>query len=201
LKKDRVQSLLDEGWRFLDAGQSAEAVNAFGRILLQDPAHAEARRGLDSARSAAAEDARLLEVRMDEARRAVESGDRDQARVLLEQVIAGGGDRDAAQLLLDRLGASPAGPAPSAPTPETTAVTPILATPRGPSWSRRAFVMGWALGFGLLAVGLAYSWERLMESLVRTPTPRERREANDSASPEQTAGRRGGGNTTDEADQ
>lgn len=169
--EDRVRDLLAEGWQHLEAGRSREAVDAFGRVLLQNPHDPQGRRGLEQARAAAAEKARLLDVRMEEAGRALDSGQRQRARALLEDVVAQGGDRDRALALLDRLEerggrleAGPVGPPEAEPRPTVQAP--------GVAWSRRAFVVGWAFVIGTLAAGVAMSWDRLMDRLVRTPSPK-----------------------------
>ncbi|MBI3932852.1 MAG: hypothetical protein HY317_05505 [Acidobacteria bacterium] len=171
-REDRIRNLRTEGWTLLDAGRSREAADAFGRVVLQDPADAEARRGLDDARAAVAEEARLLDQLLDQAIRATDTGDRGQARQLLEDVIVRGGDRDRALALLDRLedhvGRVEARP----PAGEAAASSPVPAARRARSRSRRIFAVAWACLFALLAAGIAVSWERLLENLVRTPGPR-----------------------------
>lgn len=173
--KDRIRGLLAEGWDLLKAGRSREAADAFGRVLLLHPEHAEARRGLDAARTGAAEQARLLDERMDEAARAIESGDRQRARALLEEVVSRGGDRDRALHLLDRLeergGRLESAAAPAAR--RAAGAAPEVSSPRG-GWSRRAFAVGWAFVFAALAAGLAVSWEQLVQRLVRRPSPDSR---------------------------
>ena len=42
---------------------------------------------------------------------------------------------------------------------------------RGHGWSRRAFVVGWVAAFALMATAVAWSWDRLVGVLARTPTP------------------------------
>lgn len=168
---DRIRALLAQGWDLLRAGRSREAADAFGRVLLQRADAPEARRGIEDARRALAEEARQLDACMDEASGAVERGDRDVARELLEDVILRGGDRDRALVLLDRL--SERGgrvELPPVPAPKPLQDDPPELGPRR-VWSRRLFVAGSAFAFGLLAAGVAFSWERLVESLVRAPSP------------------------------
>jgi hypothetical protein len=40
-----------------------------------------------------------------------------------------------------------------------------------PAWSRRAMIGGWVVVFGLLATGVASSWDRLLDRLGRAPSP------------------------------
>ncbi|HVR72030.1 MAG TPA: hypothetical protein VMT87_14395, partial [Vicinamibacteria bacterium] len=59
---DRRTSLVAEGWKLLAAGHERDAADLFGRVLLQDPSCADARRGVAQARAAAAERARRLDA-------------------------------------------------------------------------------------------------------------------------------------------
>ena len=168
----RIQDLLAEGWRLLEAGRCREAADVFGRVLLLDPERGQARRGLEQSRLAVAEEARGLDARMDEARHALGAGEPEQARRLLEEVVARGGDRDQAMTLLDRLvsrrGLISAGLLERRPRQDGAASAGPL--PRV-AWSRRALVAGWAFVFALLAAGLAVGWESFVERLVKTPAP------------------------------
>jgi hypothetical protein len=144
-------------------------LDAFGRLLLGQPDDKGLRRGLERARLAVGEEGRLLDARIDEARKALEDGEDERARALLEDVVDRGGDRDRALALLDRLpdrrvsvssGPAAAWPATSIPPP-----------PTGVAWSRRALVGAWALSFACLGGGMALSWERLVGNLVKAPVP------------------------------
>jgi hypothetical protein len=169
--RERIQGLLAEGWRLLDAGQPREAALVFGRVALVEPARAEAIRGLASARGAITESERRSDERLDQARRALENGDFAAARAGLEAVIADGGDRDHAALLLDRIDVrggrldraeGPAEPPTAGPVPRPSPV----------SWSRRAFAAASTMILIVLGAGVFSSWDRLLYGLSRPPAPR-----------------------------
>jgi hypothetical protein len=168
---DRIRGLLEDGRSLLAAGRNREATDVFGRVLLLEPGHAGARQGQDNARAAAAEQERVSEARLEEAARAADRGEAQQARSLLETVLEAGGDRDRALTLLDRLdhrtGFIAAG---STAEPRATESAGVPPSPSSP-WSRRALVGAWALAFGLLAAGVAASFERLVDHLASAPTP------------------------------
>jgi hypothetical protein len=168
---ERIQGLLAEGWRLLEATRPREAALVFGRVALVEPTRAEALRGLAAANAAIVETERRGDERIDEARRALETGDHAAARVALEAVIALGGDRDQAAVLLDRLdvrgGRLDGKPEPevepdAAPTPARSRV----------SWSRRAFAAAWTTALVAVGAGVFSSWDRLLSGLSRPPAPR-----------------------------
>jgi hypothetical protein len=165
-----VRGLLAEGWSFLGAGRSREAGLAFGRILLQDPANSEARRGLDLARSATAESRRDQEARLDEARGAFEAGEWDRSRALLERILTGGGEPESAHDLLDRLDRREGRIAAPSDSERPVSVAPPVA-PLRPAWSRKVLVGAWSLAFASLAAGVAGSWDRIVGGLVEPPLP------------------------------
>ena len=168
---ERIQGLLAEGWRLLEAGNARESALIFGRVILFDPAHPVALRGLAAARTAITESERRNDERLVEARRAAARGDTVAARAALEAVIAEGGDRDHAAALLDRLddregrierAAPPAAPSRPVPRPRPSAV----------SWSRRAFAAASTVLLVALGAGVFSSWDRLLFGLTRPPAPR-----------------------------
>lgn len=171
---ERVQGLVSEAWALLDDARPREAALLFGRVLLLDPAHEQARQGLMLARARAGELERELEARLDEARAAVAAGELAHARSLLEDVIRLGGDRDRAHELLDRLharGTSPseaARPAPSIPVRSMTAVA--AREPRA-WWSRTVFATACGLAFAAVTTTVAASWDHLLGRLERRPSP------------------------------
>jgi hypothetical protein len=169
----RIEELLHEGWSLLAAGGGREAGDVFGRVLLLDPRHAEARRGFERARRAAAEAHRGLDASIDEALAALAAGDVARARALLEEVVARGGDRDRALALLDRLAPhrgriEASGSLPVTPARERRAAATRTAAP---PW-RRALATVWAVVLAMLTAGLVLGWDRLVAELTRTPSPR-----------------------------
>ncbi|HUG54707.1 MAG TPA: hypothetical protein VMR21_13955 [Vicinamibacteria bacterium] len=171
--RERIQGLLAEGWRLLEVGQPREASLVFGRVVLVDPSRAEALRGLASARAAVTESERRSDERLDEARRALEQGDRSGARSALEAVIAEGGDRDRAATLLDRLDARAGWIEPS-PAARPTQEEGPPSRPGTVSWSRRAFAAAWTAALVVVGAGVFSSWDRLLFVLTRPPAPRSR---------------------------
>jgi FimV-like protein len=169
---DPLQSWLARGHDLLDRNEGREAADLFGRVLLRDPGNAEAARGLQRARACVHETERLLEAQLELAGRALESGDEAGARVLLDEVVSKGGDRDRAHALLDRLdtragsleGLDVADEAPSHAAP----------SPSRRAWVRPALIATWAAVFASMAVGVGWSWDRLLGSLARTPSPTSR---------------------------
>src|SRR5688572_8914507 len=139
--RERVQGLVSEAWALLDGSQPREAALLFGRVLLQDPVHEEARRGLVLARTQAGELERELEEQLHRARETAAAGDLPRARTLLEEVIRLGGDRDRAHELLDRLdvrGGILAASADAAPAPLQPQAGASADAPRA-FWSRTVF--------------------------------------------------------------
>jgi hypothetical protein len=187
--KDRVRALIEEAKARLDAGLVREAADIFGRVLLLDPRHRQAGRGLERARALLAEKERRLDVALEEARSAVDAGENDRARQLLERVVQEGGDAPPALALLDRLDAHRGRLDSLAPWSSTTA-SPV-GRPAGrrptPFW-RQALVGAWTLVLVTLAVSLAFSWDRLVDTLVSTPAPTSAEIAPAPGEPEITAG-------------
>jgi nitroreductase len=168
---ERIQGLLAEGWRLLEAGDAREAALVFGRVAMVEPARAEAIRGLASARRAITESERRSDERLDEARRALENGDFAAARAGLEAVIADGGDRDHAAVLLDRLDERGGRLERAQPRPADSAPGSIL-RPSPVSWSRRAFAAASTIVLVALGAGVFSTWDRLLFGLTRPPAPR-----------------------------
>ena len=171
IQRHRLRRLLDEGRELLGRERGREAADVFGRILLLDPENAEARRGLEQARASATESERVLEAHLREAEAAFAAGEDQRARSLLDEVIRQGGDRDRARDLLDRLDCRPGRlharngiGASTGEAPEGRSIEP-------PAWSRRVVIGGWVVVFGLLATGVASSWDRLLDRLGRAPSP------------------------------
>lgn len=167
---ERIARLLKEGWEQLRLGRPREAKLVFDRVLLRDPSHSEARRGLELARSATAETARDLDLRLAKARAALEAGRREDARFLLERIVEEGPDWAPALVLLDRLDRRKGRIAAPQAEPASVAEAPT-ARVASAVWLRRALVVGWSLAFGLLAAGVATSWDRLVGGLLEPPVP------------------------------
>jgi tetratricopeptide (TPR) repeat protein len=171
-----LDSLLDDARRCLADGRFRAAEDAFGRVLLHDPAHVGAREGRARAAAALAEERRRLDAVLEAARAAIEAGDAPRARALAQEVLRGGGDRDAALHLLDRLetAARPGIVLDSGDT-GSFASSPVLAPhplQRRP-W-RRAVTAAWALAFALLAAVAVSGWESHVARLTGTPLPGSR---------------------------
>jgi hypothetical protein len=173
-EKDRVRALVDEAGALLRSGRSREASLVFGRVLIHDPSHAEARTGIERSRLAISEEERRNEARYEDARAALARGDRVTARRLIGEVLESGGHHDQAAALLDRLDERPG----MLLTPSGASVRvkaaggPVTEARR--TFTRRAFVSAWTLALVLLAGGLAFSWERLVDRLVEPPSPAAR---------------------------
>jgi hypothetical protein len=177
---ERIQGLLAEGWRLLEAGRARESALIFGRVALVEPADAEALRGLAAARAAITESERLSDERLAEARRAADRGDTASARAALHEVIAEGGDRDHAAALLDRLDDREGRLDPAAPPPALSGPI-VVPRPSAVSWSRRAFAAVATAVLVALGAGVFSSWDRLLSGLTRPPAPRPQAEAGSAA--------------------
>lgn len=169
LAGDPVRRLLDEGESLLGAGRPSQAVLVFERVLLQDATHEEARQGLERARVAVVEAERRSESHLDEAEQALDAGDPDGARAQLEAALASGSRGTRALALADRLDGRSGRLSPVAAQGTAHAAPP--ARPRGPHWSRRAFVASCALVLATLTIGVAASWDELLGHLTRAPRP------------------------------
>jgi hypothetical protein len=173
---ERVRGLLKKGQDLLRAGRSRDAALAFGRILLRDPSHAAARRGLARASAAADESRRDHEARLDEAHHALEVGDAQRSRALLESLAASGEERERALALLDRLDGregrvgSLAGA--DAPPADSQAAGGAAARP---AWLRRALLACWSLLIVSMSAGLVFSWQRIVGGLLEPPAPASRK--------------------------
>lgn len=172
--RTRAQGPVSEGWALLDGARPREAALLFGRVLLEDPQHEEARRGLLAAQALSGELERELEARLEGARQAAAAGDLDTARTLLAEVIRQGGDRDGAHELLDRLDhregrVAVAGPS-SAPAPSGAALPALVTAAR--RWrSRTTFAAACGVALVALATTVAASWGRLIGRLEERPLP------------------------------
>ena len=148
-------------------GRFQEAGWAFGRILREEPDHDEARRGREQAKGRLAEARRQAELSLAEAEAARASGDDAAARRLAEEALAAGADAER------RLGSSTDCPRRRERSPSRLAGRGPLAAPldRAPGlgWSRVGLVSFWVLAFGLIATGVASSWEQIVGRLASAP--------------------------------
>lgn len=171
LAGDPVRRLLDEGDALLAAGQGDQAILAFERVLLQDPAHGAARDGLERARALVVENDRRGEAHLDEAERALDAGRTGDARSHLDSARASGRASVRLLALADRLDGR-SGRIASAPARDP-GQPDVPAPRRPPHWSRRAFMATCALVLGTVTVAVAASWDDLMGRLTRAPRPSE----------------------------
>jgi hypothetical protein len=168
---DRVRALVEEANALLGAGLSSEAADIFGRVLLVDPTHREAMHGLDRARQLLAEKERRLEACVEDATRAAKAGENETARRLAEQALREGGDAARVQVVLDRVDerSGRLDSLASVPKVARAAYRPVVQRRTPPS--RQVLVAFWTVAFVTLAVGLAFSWDRLVGDLVSAPAP------------------------------
>jgi len=186
--KDRACALIEDAKALLDAGSLREAADIFGRVLLMDPRHREAGSGLERAQALLAENERRLDAELEDAARALDAGQSDRARELLDRVVREGGDIGRAQALLDRLDGR-TGRLDSLGHGAAVASAAGRPVGRGPTpLSRQALVGAWTLVLVTLAVSLAFSWDRLVDTLVSTPAPASAAIAPPTSEPEMTPG-------------
>ena len=169
---ERIRGLLKEGWDLLRAGRSLDAGFAFGRILLSEPRHAGARRGLARAAAADDESRRDHEARFDEAHRALESGDPERSQGMLGALAATGEER--ASALPRRLGGREGGIGrlPGADAPRDA---PLAGAPARLTWLRRALLACWFLMIFSVGAGISGSWDRIVGGLLEPPIPASRK--------------------------
>ena len=187
LDTDPVRALLIRGRALLDSNPH-EAADLFGRVLLRDPGNAEAQAGAKQARTAIHESERTAAAQLEEAGRALDAGDEQAARRLLENVVSKGGDRDRAHALLDRLDTRAGSLEGLEHDEEARART--APAPARRAWARPALIAAWAMAFASLAVGVGSRWDRLLMSLSRTPSPTSRPGPPTTQVPEPPAGER-----------
>jgi hypothetical protein len=157
----RLEDLLSEGADALRQGQAGHAADVFSRALLVDPQNPGARAGAEQARAAVAEAQRLSEADVAPAAEGPARG------AFAEGRRSGEGH-------------------------EARFPWPAEAPGRAGrwTWSRLAVAAAWTAGFGLLATGVASSWENLVVSLERTPMPHAEAAAPVTTAPRTTRGER-----------
>jgi len=136
---DRIHELLHEGQAAFDQEDYQGAIDAWSRIFLIDIDHQEAARRIEKARRLKAEHERRVEELFHEGMGALEDGDADQARELLQKVVSLQPNHLAAKDALQKIEAGevpraktePEAPAPPAEEPSirprTTPIPPALA--------------------------------------------------------------------------
>jgi hypothetical protein len=163
---------MNEGSRLLEQRRSRDAADIFGRILLHDAGHAEARRELERAQMAVNEEDRLHDSRIAEAERAIGRGQVEQARELLE--AAGAAPPERLFAALDRLdGRAGSLGASALEAPERAPTEPPFPSPRMRR-GRRLLVAAWGFAFAVSGAAIAGSWDALTARLTRTPVPSTR---------------------------
>lgn len=167
--QDPVRRLLDEGAAHLEAGRGDAAALAFERVLLHDPAHAEARGGLERARAAVTEAERRSESCVDAAEQAIARGAWDEARERLDAALRERPTGARALELADRLDRRSGRVAVAVVRPG--AASAPASPDRRPHWTRRAFLASCAVLFASLAAGVAASWDGLIGRLTSAPRP------------------------------
>lgn len=171
----KIEQLLLTGLEHYFASHYEQAINVWSRALFLDRGHARARAYIERARGALAERQRESEELLQGGKAALQRGEADEARRLVEQAIALGAPSDEALPLLERINRlHPLVPivTPSARPARVRTATALAE--RAPRASRAAWV---ALGFmglvilaaGAFAGGLFRSDWRLL--LDRRPGP------------------------------
>jgi tetratricopeptide (TPR) repeat protein len=168
----KVDELLLAGLEHYFAGRYQEAINIWGRVLFIDRGHARARAYIERARSAQAERQRRTEELVHEGVAAIQRGDGDAARELLESAAAQGDRPDVAMAYLERLerlagavGSAAGGPE-AAPRPDTPprALAPRRFRVRTPAPVRVLPLIGVAILVGAVMI-VAASYD-LLKPLV-----------------------------------
>jgi hypothetical protein len=159
---------LRSAWALLARGRFQDAGWAFGRILREQPDHGEARQGWEQANGRLAEARRQADLSLTEAEAARANGDDQHARRLAEEALAAGADAEMALGFLDRLPAPPGAMAEPPRRERAPSRAPLERAP-GLVWSRVGLVSFWVLAFGLIATGVASSWEQIVGRLASAP--------------------------------
>lgn len=140
---DRIRELLNEGQAAFEQEDYQGAIDAWSRIFLIDIDHQEAARRIERARRLKAEHERRIEELFHEGMGALEDGDADRARELLQQVVSLQPNHLAAKESLQKIETGeipramtePEAPAPPAEVPSTgpraTPMPPALADSEG----------------------------------------------------------------------
>src|SRR6476620_7074619 len=151
----KIEQLLLVGLDHYFASQYDQAINVWTRALFLDRSHARARAYIERARSALAERQRESEELLQNGVAALQRGESDEARRLLQAAIDGGAPSEEALAVLERLNrletaASPAAAKRFDRLPRAGATLSGAVARRSPSW--RA-LLGVAALSALLAAG------------------------------------------------
>jgi hypothetical protein len=168
---DQTERLLKRGAKLLRRGRPQEASLVFGRILLRDPSHAEARAGRERADAAQAERERAARERLDGAASALARGERDEARRLIRDALREGGDSDRAHELLDRLDGR-VGRIRDVPAGGLAAAGDVAPNRRRVvRWPRPVLACIWVAALALALASVASSFDDLLGRLAGPPAP------------------------------
>ena len=183
-EEPRIQELLDEGEVAFGRGDYQAAIDSWSRIFLIDIDHDLANRRIEEARKLKAEGERQVEELYNQALDAIDSGDRDGAKALLEQVLTVQPGHLGAKEYLSELdrpeaaappppppGAAAPGPAPPLgdgalpdigddlppldDEPATVAPSPVATKASGRRGVDRSLLL---IGVGVLGIVLAGAW-------------------------------------------
>jgi len=171
LPTDQTERLLARGAKLLRRGRPQEASLVFGRILLRDPSHAEARAGRDRAEAAQAEREQAADERLESAAEAAASGERDEARQLIRDALREGGDPERAHHLLDRLDGRAGRIRDVPPAGHAAAGDPAPNRRRVARWPRPVLACIWVAALALALVSVASSFDDLVGRLAGPPVP------------------------------
>lgn len=171
LPADQTERLLERGAKLLRRGRPQEASLVYGRILLRNPSHPEARAGRDRAEAAQAEREQAAHESLESAAEAVASGERDEVLQLIRDALREGGDPERAHHLLDRLDGRvgrirdvpPAGDAASGDPPPNRR--------RVARWPRPVLACIWMAALALALASVASSFDDLVGRLAGPPVP------------------------------
>lgn len=117
-----VAELLALGTQALEAGNPQDALHHLSRILLVDPEHSQAEALIDEARASIESMEHQLQASLSEAELAWDSGEKDRARSVVEEVLIASPNNEDAQALKIRFGDM----GPDLPLPPTDMVIPPL---------------------------------------------------------------------------
>jgi hypothetical protein len=152
----KIDELLLAGLEHYFAGRYQEAINIWGRVQFLDRSHARARAYIERARGALAERVRHSEELLHEGVAAIQRGDGETARGLLESAAAHGESRDVALdylARLDHLATAGSGHDTARDQPKAQARRRRSVVSRGFAGRAPGPVRTWPLVAGVLVIG------------------------------------------------